>query len=474
MADQHREEPAAKIASALASRMAEDFPDVRIFVNGRAPRLHVRALAGRRSCEIHCFRNRPCSAPSEFSYHLYLDEEEARIAAATTDTLDQLHSCVAAWVGEQLPLQTLCEQFDFVERHRTSPRLPTFLPARVSADKNPNLRSNLAQHIDRALSEAGSEIQTGTEGISDSAPDATLWIRGSGRSCGLLPTATDAVVRCEFVEAGTALAICMFADWDAAAKGVLLWLDQQAGFPELFEAIADMETSDIAEIFEVSVLAGLCWLNSIRKARKGFHSEIHVPILQRFCSTPEIGRFFAHTSMELIRISQCSHDPPSLAGMPVIGPSPRGYAARCGNEKIEGNIDQTVDFVARCLQEQSRQPFVGCADDLIFEPLNACLAAQGSTVSLERVSKGFSTQIIARRGYRTCRLSFNESQEFPYLVRPQAGRQGFGSLAFRELGGTAAALRMWLEQSCKFEDISAAANNFSHPDHARLDPGATN
>ena len=93
-------------------------------------------------------------------------------------------------------MDALYERFGFIDRTRRSLR-------------------TLADHIDRAQTEAGSDILTT---IAEDEIRVQLWVYGDRRSCQLVPVEGSEHVQCDFLSEGTVLANADLCDSDAARE----------------------------------------------------------------------------------------------------------------------------------------------------------------------------------------------------------------------------------------------------------------
>jgi hypothetical protein len=451
MSFKEQERVTREFLSAVESRISIYFPELKVVFGGRGTESHINVRRDGRACRIVCHPPSRGTKYTEILYRVFLWEGRKRIADGQTEDADEFLSCVTDWVGERLPLDALYERFGFIDRTRRSLR-------------------TLADHIDRAQTEAGSDILTT---IAEDEIRVQLWVYGDRRSCQLVPVEGSEHVQCDFLSEGTVLANADLCDSDAAARGVNLWLDQGSPLEKLSSEITNLMLTDFAEEFERGDVALWNWLKYIKLTRDDDYFANYLPILERLFEKPEVNRFFLFASVGRICFSRCSHYPFATAGMPIISHAPSEFVIEYNGEKFEAEADEVVSFVTKRLAQITEPPFVGCADDVLLEPVNACLAEQGSSLRVARISHMQWSRISVRRGDRTCDLGIFEPADTPYAIYFRAGIRHLSLGYYKTLTGLTEALHMWLEQGCKLEDLAAVADNFTDSSHWPPDISAT-
>ncbi len=468
MPGEHIEWLTSKIANTLARRTAAEFPDLQILAWRGGVHSSVCLSEGDRWCAIFASPLK-YRIPRKFgvglpraSYEVYLhvgnlpiadgriedvdaftsvylNQRRSRVADGRTEDLEEVLSCVTAWVGERLPLPALYRRVGFIDRNRRALK-------------------KLARHLDRAQREAGSDILTVMKQKPGNDMAAELYFDGGQRSC-FLKLAEGARIRCSFMDARTLLAEAELPGPHAAARGINLWLDQGVTLDRLSGEIGNLALTDFGDAFERGDVTRWKWLTLIASARGWCYEASHVPILERFMETPEINRFVAHTSMDRIRFLKCPYAASSLGGMPVVTPTPSGYIATCDDhQEMEGDVDDIVAFVAKCLERIPDPPCVGCSRDVFLEPINACLAERGSALRVVQTEGWNHCNVSVRRGNRTCGFATTDRPGVPYRVNfyDQVERNACGF--FKTIPDVATAVEMWLGEGCEFKDVAAVAH----------------
>lgn len=441
MSGKEKERIASEFAKTLTSRTCSKYPELEIKVGGGGSNLYVNVKWKERWCHIPCFPPSRGSANRGIVYLVFLRQGHQRIADGRTEKPEEVLSCITSWVVEQLPLQDLYALYGFIDNNRRS-------------------LWYLAEHIDQAQVAAGSDILATFEDDTLDDIRAQLWIYGEKRTCQLNPAEGSEYVQCDFLSEGTVLASAELVDKDAAARSVNLWLDRGLTLEELSRQNANLALTDFATAFERGDVALWSWLKLIKQAREDAYYASYLSILERLFEKPEVNRFFLFTSVGRICFSRCSHYPFATAGMPVISRAPSEFTIEYGDERIQADTDDTVSFVTKRLAQLYEPPFIGCADDLLLEPLNTSLVEQGSPLRVKRIWRGRNSEISVSRGDRTCGVGISEPSDTPYAVNFRTGNQFLTIGWYKTLTGVTGALHMWLEQGSKLEEIAAVADRF--------------
>jgi hypothetical protein len=342
---------ARKLMALLEQTFASPPASLALAMEGAGVHWHVDARAQARSCRVHAFHYYRQGA----EYYLVLFEGTQELASGRTRLIDEVAPVLQAWLLEETSLQELYSRFSFIDQQKRA------LEA-------------LRGKVDAVLERLGSARRCGlAQQLSDIYG---LNVEGNERDCELEALGPGSEARCRFRHRGTILAVGESPDVDALATAVGRWLDAGDGVEPLTREFSFVHAEPHALAYEQGRYAEWLWDFHVSESRREQLEKsarplvAHLPLLERMALHPVIRRFFFFTSVDALCFSRCPRYPFSTKGLPVIiprhhprslgaDPGPVRYTVRCGERKMDGDVEAVCRFVEEVLTAEGDTTFYG-------------------------------------------------------------------------------------------------------------------
>lgn len=428
-----------RIARALFERMrAAVACDVQL--HGEGVHWSVKARSPTRECEVHCFSYR--TVPADIQLGLNLSNQRASgaplrkirsgaeyccvifaddqmLATGRTDGVEEAIACVRTWIDRGLDLAGIQEELPFVNE-----------PVRRMQDL-----------ISQIQSRTGSGVRCAIE-------QSELWIYGAGRSC-LLEPVDDGRVACRLWIGQAQVA---YGDATEDPAGVVTdWLVEGLSLREM-STLCGLRVENHAEVLEAGDAARWHWLHVEDRLRDPEDVlALSKPLVEAALKRPAIKEFFSFTSHYFLCLSASSHYPWVREGLPTIKPlhEAKEYIVEVGSIRERCTVSRAIDLLEATLTAYPRRPFFGSAPCLTVDPLNAELAAQGSSLRAELVQRRqwFDCRVI--QGGRSCVVDTPDLRSVSF----ESADTGRHTKKYADSASAVTAIRHWLETGCTLQDL---------------------
>lgn len=206
---------------------------------------------------------------------------------------------------------------------------------------------------------------------------------------------------CALLEDTTQLALVPVSNSREAAALVASWIEDEANLHQVQADHPEAEITEHADLFARGKTSTWVWRNLLDRFRSVDMFQAYVPLVEQILERPELRRFYAFTSLNALCFSKCSHYPFETRGLPMLLPkdgspsSPLVVRHRDERTSFEGTVPEVVDHLVEALRGVGTT-WHGTAADALAEPLDAALAALGSTTRVERARDGQWTRARVR------------------------------------------------------------------------------
>ncbi len=397
---------AEQLTPALAGALRAAGVTADVAHEGRGVHWHVTAVAGARSCRIHCFyygdvagalvlgvmgnahlRNvaaqRPPVARRGAEYlTMFEDDGQERASGRTQDLAATLDTATRWLAGASL--ESVYAAHDHVDRELRAHRA-------LAADLEAGLASRQADAVVKIERDLG--------------PSFELWVYARDRACQLAALA-DGTVGCALLIHTTQVLRVEVATGADALEVVDGWVRARNTIAGARQGHATADVSPHGELLEAGDVSGWLWANLLAGATDGGSDVLRFyrPLIQEIRERPVASSFFAFTSLYTLCFSMCSHYPFETRSMPTVTPVGDGdehrYRARAGDRTCEGSASDVADFLEEALSRIEATPWHGVSGEALIEPINDALAERGSTLRARRVQRQqwWSVEIESARG----------------------------------------------------------------------------
>lgn len=401
-------------------------------------------LAGRtRQCVIHCFwygfgpsdlqlgmnpaNQRAIGQPHHVvrtgaEYQVVLSQDGRQVADGRTGDLDKTVACAEAWIKRESSIDEVERKLPFVDAPRRKMRE---LVAQIEARVGDTVRCKIEYEL---LHE--------------------LWAYGDGRSCRLDPTDGDRVVSSLWIGGAQVAHGDVTADPGGLVEN---WLVQGLPLDEIASHFP-LSVERHANLLEVGDAARWHWLHVAD--RLGDPDDVLLlsrSLIERLMERPAVTAFFSYTSLHSLCFTASSHFPWADDNLPGVWPPGEDphYVVEIGSSRTTCSADHAADLIEATLEAHPIRPFFGCASILAVAPLDAELAAQGSSLQAEiwQRQQWFDARVTA--GDRSCTVLHHNLRALSFEER--GSRQK--TAEYPDTSSAVTALRRWLEEHCTPDQI---------------------
>jgi len=257
-----------------------------------------------------------------------------------------------------------------------------------------------------------------------------------------------------------------------AAASAALWING-ASLAEL-QHEAGVELFPGAALYERGETAAWRWANHALNAQGNTAISLYRPLIDAIMAghLPNTARVFAHTSMNRLHFSCCSHFPFHTAGMPMLRPDPGASEWRVifmlGEVSRSGDLTDVIGWLEDVLADVDS--WRGSSEVRLLDPVNERLVACGSPLRAGWSQETQWQELQIQSGDRSCRLSGGSRNGAVAGLAFQEGGETLASARYADLDGLVEDALRWLELRLDLSEALHAAHSRRHRSGRRAIP----